>query len=215
MNLPSANPCGLPAALPRPDQDSQAIRVFIAAPLDAAARERLAEAQDDMRRTGADVKWVAPLNIHLTLVFLGDLFASLAAPLGREIAQCAERHRPCSLEIRGLDYFGAPAAPRVVWAGLRGDLGPLLSLQSDLVAGLKAAGLSPDTRHPFHPHLTLGRTRSGRGGRELDAWIRSRSDLAFGQLAINEVLLVQSRLQPQGPVYATLHASRLGPPAGT
>lgn len=199
----------------QPDQDTHAIRMFLAAPIDEAAREKLAEAQNAMRRIGADLKWVAPPNIHLTLAFLGDIFDSLVPSIIAAMDQVAARHAPSSLDIRGLGWFGSPASPKVVWAGLTGKLQPLMNLQAELADALRTAGLSPDTRKPFHPHLTLGRTRTGRNGRELADAIRSHTDDSFGRLEIKEMLLVQSRLQPQGPVYAALHVSRLPPANGT
>ena len=78
-----------------------------------------------------------------------------------------------------------------------------MTLQSELVNTLKATGLSPDTRKPFHPHLPLGRARSSRGGRDLTDFIRGHSSQPLGQLDIRETLLIQSRLQPQGPLYTS------------
>jgi 2'-5' RNA ligase len=195
----------------QPEQASEVIRVFVATPLAEAARHELAEAQNALRRIGADIKWVAPANIHLTLIFLGDIFANQADSIRAAIDQTAAHHPPCSLEIHGLGFFGSSTAPKVVWAGLRGDLDPLLAMQADLTAALKAAGLSPDTRKAFHPHLTLGRARSSRLGREMAEAIRAWSATPFGRLEVQNVLLIQSRLQPQGPVYSTLHTSLLTP----
>jgi 2'-5' RNA ligase len=193
----------------QPDQAIRVIRAFVAIALDDEARQQITETQNAMQRLQADVKWVAPLNIHLTLVFLGDIFDNLTDSIRAAIDRITASKAVCSCAIQGLGYFGSPTSPKVIWAGLQGNIQPLLALQADLVAALKAIGLSPDTRRPFHPHLTLGRTRSSRQGRELADFIQSRAEAPFGRIDIRQILLIQSRLTPQGPTYTILHESPL------
>jgi 2'-5' RNA ligase len=59
----------------------------------------------------------------------------------------------------GLGTFGPPAAPRVVWAGVGGDLPALVALQERLAGALEARGFPREAR-PFAPHLTLARLKS-------------------------------------------------------
>ena len=47
------------------------IRVFIAIEIDSEIKDKLSEYLSKLKRTGADVKWVSPENIHLTLKFIG------------------------------------------------------------------------------------------------------------------------------------------------
>ncbi len=49
------------------------MRAFIAIELSPPIREKLAELQALLKKSGADVKWVKPDNIHLTLKFLGEI----------------------------------------------------------------------------------------------------------------------------------------------
>ena len=49
------------------------LRTFIAIQLDREIQESLRGIQDHLQKSGADVKWVKPENIHLTLKFLGDV----------------------------------------------------------------------------------------------------------------------------------------------
>ena len=50
-----------------------ALRTFLAIELDSPIRSRLKEIQDQLKKSGANVKWVNPKDIHLTLKFLGDV----------------------------------------------------------------------------------------------------------------------------------------------
>ena len=47
------------------------IRAFIAIEIDNGIKDRLSEYLNQLKKTGASVKWVAPENIHLTLKFIG------------------------------------------------------------------------------------------------------------------------------------------------
>ncbi len=188
------------------------LRAFVAAAVSEPVRARLAETQARLKAAGAGVGWVAPGNLHLTLVFLGDLFESAATAFGEAAQAAAARHAPfAGLDLRGLGTFGNPRAPKVVWAGLAGDLQPLLALQADLADAARGAGIRIDAR-PFHPHLTLGRVRSARRARDLVEALAPFQDTVFGPLAVDRVLLMQSRLGPQGPTYTCLRECRLGRP---
>ena len=79
--------------MPQPDHDIHASRVFVATPIDETARGTLVKAQNAMQRSGANVRWMAPLNIHLTLVFLGNIFNALVASI-REALLIQSRLQP-------------------------------------------------------------------------------------------------------------------------
>lgn len=49
------------------------MRLFIAIEIDDAVRANLAEFQRELRATGAQVRWVRPEAMHLTLAFLGEV----------------------------------------------------------------------------------------------------------------------------------------------
>ena len=49
------------------------MRTFIAIELPKEIKEYLARVQNKLKASGADVKWVEPANIHLTLKFLGEI----------------------------------------------------------------------------------------------------------------------------------------------
>ena len=65
---------------------AKAVRTFIAIELPEEVREYLEARQEDLARAGGDVKWVRPDNIHLTLVFLGNVpieeIGAVAAAVG-------------------------------------------------------------------------------------------------------------------------------------
>jgi 2'-5' RNA ligase len=65
---------------------------------------------------------------------------------------------PITLRLAGGGRFGSLRRPQVAWAGLEGDVEPLVELAGRLSAVARTLGLPVEDR-PFRPHLTLGRWR--------------------------------------------------------
>lgn len=184
------------------------MRAFIAVPIGNDLGAALAAAQSGLKESAADARWVAPRNIHLTLVFLGDIAESAVEPLAIALDELALLSRPCTLEVRGLGFFGRPSSPRVIWAGLRGDLDNVAHMQKRSLAAANAAGCRPDAK-PFSPHLTIGRVKSARNTRALLDAIEAKKDACFGELAVQNIVLFKSLLNRAGPEYFPLHVSVL------
>jgi 2'-5' RNA ligase len=66
-----------------------------------------------------------------------------------------------TLRLAGGGRFGSQRRPQVAWAGLDGDVGPLVELAGRLTAVARSLRLAVEER-PFRPHLTIGRWRPGR-----------------------------------------------------
>jgi 2'-5' RNA ligase len=152
--------------------------------------------------------------MHLTLAFLGDIDPIKVEPI-RQVMEIA-RHdfKPFSLAIDGTGTFPSPARPRVVWAGLKGDLEQLMKLQKELWQGLAALGFKLESR-PFSPHLTLARVRESALPSQAAGLATALAglDCAPGQtFAVNEIRLIRSRLTPAGALYSTLAACVLTAP---
>jgi RNA 2',3'-cyclic 3'-phosphodiesterase len=184
------------------------VRAFVAVAIDDAARGRLADAQERLRKRGVRIGWVAPANIHVTLAFLGDIPPAQADAVSAVLDGAAARTAPFAMAVAGLGWFGSRRAPRVVWAGVTAGADALVRLQARVAAGLGGLGLPLEAR-PFTPHLTLARVRPGQDSAGLADLLDDFRDAVFGTVAADRVLLMRSELQPRGPVYAVLHAAAL------
>jgi 2'-5' RNA ligase len=184
------------------------LRLFVALDPPEAVRRRLATAQASLRaaagRHAEDVRWVAPARLHLTLHFLGSVPGERVDAIGAAVVEEAARSRPLRLEIRGAGGFPTPRRPRVVWAGVGGDLEALGALAASLGRRLGLLGLPGDGR-PFAPHLTLGRSREARGAAGLGGAIA-----AAVAWRAEEVVLFRSHLDPGGARHEPLLRARLG-----
>lgn len=62
------------------------IRAFIAIEIDNGIKDRLSEYLRQLKKTDADVKWVTPEYIHLTLKFIGYIEEETLASLNKIVS---------------------------------------------------------------------------------------------------------------------------------
>ena len=162
-----------------------------------------------MKISRADVKWVRPENIHLTLKFFGNVEESRVEPILQSIEGLIRRTSPFSTKVQGMGAFPHSKNPRVIWMGLIDETKGLTSLQKSLEGALEKIGFEPEGR-PFQPHLTLGRVKSSREKDDLIEKMEKHREEAFGEVEVEEVILFKSELKPTGPIYTVLRKLKLG-----
>ncbi len=187
----------------------QTVRTFIAVEIDEAIRRAAAKLVEELRTASADVSWVAPQNMHLTVKFLGDVAAEKIPQVCDTVAQAAAGVERFDLEIRGVGAFPNAARPRTVWIGTGSGEAQLTMLAERLETALGKLGFAPEGR-PFHGHLTLGRVRRPSPAlAALTPMLKERADLGLGQTAIHEVVVFSSQLERGGPIYEELGRASL------
>jgi RNA 2',3'-cyclic 3'-phosphodiesterase len=181
-------------------------RWFAALTPGTAVREALMEATAALRpaadRAGARVAWLAPEDLHVTLVFLGPCPADRRAAVEAALARTAADAAPFTLRARGLGCFGTPRRPRVLWAGVDGAEDPLAWLQCRCVRELAAEGFRLDGR-AYRPHITVGRVRAVRNASPLTEGLHRLQDGVFGAWPVRDIRLMRSLPPGAGRRYRT------------
>ena len=185
------------------------IRSFLAIELPKPILGKIEEVQGDLRSTHADVRWVSPEKIHVTLKFFGNIEESRIDLIFKSIEEPMRDALPFSVRVRGAGAFPSLKNPRVIWMGLADGKEMLISLQKQIEDRLEKIGFEPEDR-PFQPHLTLGRMKSSRGKEELVRRMEKYTEEEFGAFQVERVVLFKSDLRPSGPVYTLLRELRLG-----
>jgi 2'-5' RNA ligase len=185
------------------------IRAFLAIELPDAWRPGLAQVQGELKRSHADVRWVTPGNIHLTLKFFGNVPDDEIDALALSAREAAAQAAPLQLQVTSAGAFPSPQAPRVVWLGLGGDLVPLTQLFYRLEKAFATLGYPPEGR-AFNPHLTLGRVKSPANRERLAKMLAKMPPLDWPPFTVKELILFQSVLSPHGSKYTPLQVIRLG-----
>ncbi|MGD9905333.1 MAG: RNA 2',3'-cyclic phosphodiesterase [Vicinamibacterales bacterium] len=172
-------------------------RLFVAIDVGGPVMAAVAASVDRARPLADEARWADCRVGHLTLAFLGAVPADEVAAVARAVADVAARHRPFTLALEGSGTFGGSRRPRVVWAGVGGDLPALRAAHADLMTALGAAGVALETR-PFHPHLTLARARSPRGAPGLAAAADALGGERYGDWDVADLVLYESHLGTRG-----------------
>lgn len=182
-----------------------AIRSFLAFELPVDIKRIIMTVSEDVRRLPLNVRWVNVTNIHLTIVFMGNIQEEQIKPIQDVVRNVSQGYGPFSIAIKGIGLFGSRRNPRVLWIGLDGAIDRMGCFRDDLQKGLKPFGIKEEKRR-FKPHLTLGRFRKGaRAGTHLDDLLSKYHDLTSPEGIIEELVLFKSDLRPGGAVYSKLN----------
>lgn len=181
---------------------SESIRSFLAFDIEnEVVTNRLIAAQSLLIQTGADLKIVEPMNIHLTIRFLGDISPPLVEKIFEEMKKV--QFTPFEAQISGLGVFPDLRYPRVVWAGITSGADHLKNIFSQLEPRLQCIGFIPDPKG-FSPHLTIARVRSGKNKQQLGDLVTKNANFHFGTVKAQCLRLKRSILSARGPIYSTL-----------
>lgn len=193
------------------------LRVFIAIPISAEAKRALDTVIRGLAvQAPGGVRWVHPGGIHLTVKFLGDVEPTLVSTIAEAMGRAAAGGSPFRLQLSGLGMFPSERTPRVLWAGVAGDLAALEALQGRVEAEMSALSIPPEKR-PFSPHLTLGRVpqETSEGlRRRVGAALLSTSLDPTGPWQVETLHLMLSDPAPGGAIYSTLASVGVGPAVG-
>jgi RNA 2',3'-cyclic 3'-phosphodiesterase len=189
------------------------MRLFLALDLDDEARAAIAAEQTRIARAlgrRSSLKFVKPEQLHLTLVFLGNVDEPCAR--GVIAAVDAPVDQPAfDAVFDGVGLFPPRGAPRVLWIGVIEGAREMIALQQRLAARMDAVGVALEAR-TFQPHLTLARWRDARPS-DRTALRDVPPVPVHARVRIDHVTLYQSRLSPAGSTYTPLARATLSPPA--
>jgi RNA 2',3'-cyclic 3'-phosphodiesterase len=184
------------------------MRLFVGVEIDESTRSAVAAVIGRLQRRlkSSDIKWVNPVNLHVTVQFIGHVDEPTAAHVRRALERPLSV-RPFTMRITGLGVFPGRGGPRVVWCGIP-DGARLVSIHHEVAARLAEAARIEDEARPYQPHLTLARYRVP--GRIPDR--RAIEDERVGEIGrcrVTAVTLYESRLSPRGPTYVALDRTPL------
>lgn len=177
------------------------IRAFAALALPEAVRFDLMLVQ-----SGLPVPRPVPQeNLHLTLVFLGEVAETTLADADAAFGKV--RVPPFELSLGGLGMFGGAKARSVHADAAAG--GALVQLQAKVETAARSAGISVPGRR-YAPHVTLARLPERFADRpRLEAAVAARSGYRSATFAVEDFRLYRSWLAPGGSIYAELARYRL------
>ena len=185
------------------------MRAFVAVEIPMTLREQIALLQENLQKTGADIQWVEPPNLHLTLKFLGESDERQLHALEEKLPPAVARTRPFSIRLEGVGAFPKIQFPRILWIGVAQGKEPLMKLAENIEKECRTLGF-PSEERPFSPHLTIGRTRSSGHLSNLSNSLQQATFQAVQSFEVNEIILFQSVLLPEGPTHTAIKKIHFG-----
>lgn len=181
------------------------IRTFIALAVPGRIAGELKELQQELAADHDGVKWMAEKELHLTLLFLGEVDELELVPVCRAVKKIAARHSSFALDVAGMGGFPNKRRPKVLWAGIAGEgHDALLELHAELEAALMELGCYRREERAYTPHLTLGRISSEERDEAWAPVFTKHADWNAGTFTVSEVLIMASELRRSGPEYAIM-----------
>lgn len=175
-------------------------RGFIA--IDIEACPKLTEFENEIKKTGADVKLVETENVHVTLKFLGDTEEVLVDGIEKIMNNAVKETKSFNIQLKGTGVFPNQNYIKVIWVGIEhGD--PIGAIAHEIDDKLSKLGFEKEKRG-FSPHLTIARVKTSKNKEKLLQIIEKYRDVEFTDIKVDSVKLKKSDLTPKGPIYTTL-----------
>ena len=169
-------------------------RLFVAIELPKNIKQRLESIQKELKRSGADAKWVEPENIHLTLKFLGNVDAENIKNMSELLKSKFSLKKSFKITLDRLGCFPSLHSPRVLWAGFEDKQDNTKEM----------ARLFEETKE-FQPHATLARVRSPLNKIALiEKMEELNRDFKPEALDVDNITLFESKLSSKGPAYSII-----------
>jgi RNA 2',3'-cyclic 3'-phosphodiesterase len=191
-------------------------RLFVATPLDEAARGAVVGLVDDVRGIAegaareprSEVRWVRMDGLHVTLRFLGATDPARVSDVIAMLDDVASSAQSFRVTIAGAGAFPSPARPRTLWLGVRDGQVEMARIAERFDQALTAAGWPHDDR-PFRAHLTLARADGRREGPFVARTLIKRAE-AFEAAFVADRLVLFESLTGGGPArYVAVHEAPL------
>jgi RNA 2',3'-cyclic 3'-phosphodiesterase len=191
------------------------IRSFIAVALPPDVQQRVLAAAVSLGPAlpeGA-VRWSRKVeNLHVTLKFLGNVAVGRLDQLGQALVARLGAVPPFSIAVRGFGAFPSLRAASIIWAGLddrEQHLARVAAIVDQVAAAHGFVAEEREKTRAFRGHVTVGRTKE-RATVDVRQALRSWADHAFGEVAVGEVSIYESRLGREGSTYVLRCRAPLG-----
>jgi RNA 2',3'-cyclic 3'-phosphodiesterase len=137
--------------------EARPLRLFVAVDIPETVRRGLAGVVEALHEALPGARWVAPVNWHVTMKFLGSVYPRLRDWVGEQVADAARGAEPFETRLTEMGAFPSPRRARVLWAGLEDAGGRFAGIAGELDRRLEREFRVE--KRPFSAHLTVARFR--------------------------------------------------------
>jgi RNA 2',3'-cyclic 3'-phosphodiesterase len=200
-------------------------KTFLAVELNTTIVASCSQLKRSLSKLGSEIRWSPEDNLHITLLFLGDVEERELVTICRVAKAAATPFKPFRLTVAGLGCFPTPRRPKVLWAGVTEGQNEMQQIANALETPLMAAGCYRREERAFTPHVTLGRILGGTTEESTDHrltgqstpatmdWpqvIQDHQDWQAGYTEVSEIRVFTSEHRRGQSVYNTVARIPLG-----
>ncbi len=188
------------------------MRAFIAIELPPEIKDYLKKLQDKLKTRGAEVKWVEPPNIHLTLKFLGEINEDQSQEIIKIIKDVSSAKPAFDIALGDLGAFPRITSPRIIWVGIDAGAKETRQIAQELEDQISSRLGMPKDPKGFSAHITIARIKSAFNITGLIQDLKNMAGIMPEeklQFKAAKISLIKSTLTPEGPLYETFQEASL------
>lgn len=178
------------------------LRLFTCIWIPEDIQNRIIDFQEKVMDLSIKAKAVEKKNLHLTVVFLGDTSEEKLIWIKNAMDKSLEGFKKFDVKLAGLKVIPNPNYIRVIGINVEDGEGKLSEL-------IKKIGSVINGSYHESSKLTLCRVKNVLDKEGVRKFIEDNHDIGIGIVPIDHVALVKSILTESGPVYETIHETRL------
>ena len=184
-------------------------RTFLAIDVDEKIRDHLVSLQELLAVDAPDVAWVERENLHVTLLFLGEVHHRETIDICRAAQKAVKSLPSFAMSIEGAGSFPNARRPRTLWVGVGSGAQEVGAVHDAIETPLLDMGSYRRETRSYTPHVTLGRVKGERNDEVLSKALTKYAAWSAGETMVTEVHVMTSELTSKGPTYTVVGRAKL------
>lgn len=185
------------------------VRTFLGIDLGEEIRDRLVALQEELAEAAPDVKWVEPENLHVTLLFLGEVAQRETLDICRAAQKAIMDVPAFVISVEGTGCFPNLRRPRTLWVGIGKGSDEIKEVHDAIETPLLEMGNYRRETRGYTPHVTLGRVKGDSPSDVLVKALAKHKTWSAGETIVKAVNVMSSELRSDGPIYTVLGKAKL------
>ncbi|MBI5325436.1 MAG: RNA 2',3'-cyclic phosphodiesterase [Ignavibacteriae bacterium] len=146
-------------------------------------------------------KWVEPVNMHFTYLFLGDVDENIIPEIKKSLNNFLIEYNS-KIIIKGISVLPKLSFPRILFVKIINNDLLLLKLQKQMEKIMTEYDYQPENRE-YLPHVTLLRIKEF-DRHKFAGTVESFKSYDFGEMEKFKISLIESKLTKEGPIYSII-----------
>jgi 2'-5' RNA ligase len=181
-------------------------RLFIAITLPEDIKARLFDLTTDLSSKDREIRPVSAANIHLTLKFLGDVYADRISKISKTLEVTARSQKSSSFLIGcGFEAFPDIHNARIIYVPVIKGADLIENFFKSLEDNLSKIKIRKESRK-FISHITVARIKRKK---DISRPLKNLKTGSFKECSFDSVTLFESILKPSGAQYIILDKYQL------